>query len=102
MERNANYALVGLISTILLIAMIVFVFWLANFVFSAKYDTYFVLFTGPVDGLTRGGDVDFNGIKVGEVSDIKLNAKDPNQVIASVSLRADTPVREDSTASLEP
>ena len=36
MERNANYALVGLISTILLIAMIVFVFWLANFAFSAR------------------------------------------------------------------
>ena len=67
MERNANYALVGLISTILLIAMIVFVFWLANFAFSAKYDTYQVVFHGPVSGLTRGGDVQFNGIKVGEV-----------------------------------
>ena len=102
MERNANYALVGLISTILLIAMIVFVFWLANFVFSAKNDNYHVLFTGPVDGLTRGGDVQFNGIKVGEVTDIKLNAKDPNQVIADIQVRSDTPVREDSKASLEP
>jgi phospholipid/cholesterol/gamma-HCH transport system substrate-binding protein len=102
MERNANYALVGLISTILLIAMIVFAFWLANFVFSAKYDTYDVMFTGPVDGLTRGGDVHFNGIKVGEVSDIQLDAKDPNQVIAKISVRSDTPVRQDSIATLEP
>ena len=82
MERNANYALVGLISTILLIAMIVFVFWLANFAFSAKYDIYEVVFHGPVSGLTRGGDVQFNGIKVGEVSDIQLDAQDPNKVIA--------------------
>ncbi len=79
MERNANYALVGLISTILLIAMIVFVFWLANFAFSAKYDTYDVVFHGPVSGLTRGGDVQFNGIKVGEVSDIQLDAQRPQQ-----------------------
>ncbi len=79
MERNANYALVGLISTILLIAMIVFIFWLANFAFSAKYDTYHVVFHGPVSGLTRGGDVQFNGIKVGEVSDITPRRPGPQQ-----------------------
>lgn len=102
MERNANYALVGLISTILLIAMIVFIFWLTNFALSAKYDTYNVVFHGPITGLSRGGDVQFNGIKVGEVSDIQLDAQDPNQVIAKVRVRSDTPVRVDSTATLEP
>jgi len=55
-----------------------------------------------VDGLSRGGDVQFNGIKVGEVTDIQLDAKDPNQVIAKIQVRTDTPVRVDSTASLEP
>ncbi|HEY2708079.1 MAG TPA: MlaD family protein [Caulobacteraceae bacterium] len=102
MERNANYALVGVISSILLIAMIVFIFWLTNFAFSQRYDKYDIVFHGSVSGLTRGGDVQFNGIKVGEVSDIKLDAQDPNQVIATVSLRTDTPVRQDSSASLEP
>ena len=102
MERNANYALVGLISTILLIAMIVFLFWLANVAFSQRYDTYDVVFHGAVTGLSRGGDVQFNGIKVGEVSDIKLDASDPNIVHASARVRSDTPVRVDSAASLEP
>jgi phospholipid/cholesterol/gamma-HCH transport system substrate-binding protein len=102
MERNANYALVGLISTILMIAMIVFIFWLANFAFSQRYDNYQIVFHGPVTGLSRGGDVQFNGIKVGEVSDIQLDAKDPNQVIASARVRSDTPVSVDSQASLEP
>ncbi|HLY79207.1 MAG TPA: MlaD family protein [Caulobacteraceae bacterium] len=102
MERNANYALVGLISTILLIAMIVFLFWLANVAFSQRYDTYDVVFHGAVTGLTRGGDVQFNGIKVGEVSDIKLDASDPNIVHAAARVRSDTPVRVDSAASLEP
>jgi len=102
MERNANYALVGLISTILLIAMIVFIFWLTNFALSAKYDAYEVVFHGPISGLSRGGDVQFNGIKVGEVNDIQLDAQDPNKVIAKIQVRADTPVRQDSAASLEP
>jgi phospholipid/cholesterol/gamma-HCH transport system substrate-binding protein len=102
MERSANYALVGLISTILLIAMIVFIFWLTNFALSAKYDDYEVVFHGPISGLSRGGDVQFNGIKVGEVNDIQLDAQDPNKVIAKIQVRADTPVRQDSQASLEP
>jgi phospholipid/cholesterol/gamma-HCH transport system substrate-binding protein len=102
MERNANYALVGVISTILLIAMIIFIFWLTNFALSQRYDTYDIVFHGPVSGLTRGGDVQFNGIKVGEVTDIRLDAQDPNLVVARVRLRSDTPVRQDSTATLEP
>jgi phospholipid/cholesterol/gamma-HCH transport system substrate-binding protein len=46
--------------------------------------------------------VQFNGIKVGEVSDIKLDASDPNIVHATTKVRSDTPVRVDSEASLEP
>jgi phospholipid/cholesterol/gamma-HCH transport system substrate-binding protein len=102
MERNANYALVGMISTILLIGMIIFIFWLANFALSQKYDAYNIVFHGPVSGLSRGGDVQFNGIKVGEVADIQLDAKNPNLVVARVRVRSDTPVRVDSDASLEP
>ena len=102
MERTANYALVGLIFTILMIAMFVFVFWLANIAFAQRYDNYDVVFHGSVTGLTRGGDVQFNGIKVGEVSDIKLDASDPNIVHATTKVRSDTPIRVDSEASLEP
>jgi phospholipid/cholesterol/gamma-HCH transport system substrate-binding protein len=102
MERNANYALVGLISTILLIGLIVFIFWLTNFALSQQYDKYNVVFQGPINGLSKGGEVNFNGIKVGEVSDIKLDAQNPNQVVATVKVQSDTPVRQDSTASLEP
>jgi phospholipid/cholesterol/gamma-HCH transport system substrate-binding protein len=101
MERNANYALVGVIFTILLIATLVFVLWLTNFAFSQRYDTYDVVFHGPISGLSKGGDVQFNGIKVGEVSDITLDAADPNLVHAKARVRSDTPVRVDSVASLE-
>lgn len=101
MERNANYALVGIISTVLLVALIVFLLWLTNFALSSRYDTYNVIFHGPISGLNRGGDVQFNGIKVGDVDDIALDARDPNLVIARIKVRSDTPVRQDSQATLE-
>jgi len=102
MERNANYALVGVIFTILLIATLVFVLWLTNFAFSQRYDNYDVVFHGPISGLSKGGDVQFNGIKVGEVSDITLEKDDPNLVHAEARVRSDTPVRVDSVATLDP
>src|ERR1700710_2107780 len=102
MERNANYALVGVISTLLLFGMIVFILWLTNFALSAKYDRYNIIFHGPVSGISKGGEVTFNGIKVGEVSEIKLDPRDPNLVIGTVRVQSDTPVRQDSFATLEP
>ena len=102
MERNAHYALVGLISMLLFLGMIVFVFWLAKFQFTKQYDIYDVDFKGPVRGLSSGGQVFFNGIKVGEVTKLSLDNTDPNRVVARIRTTSDAPVRVDSTATLEP
>jgi phospholipid/cholesterol/gamma-HCH transport system substrate-binding protein len=102
MERNAHYALVGLISLILVMATIIFVFWLARFQFTKQYDIYDVDFKGPVRGLSVGGEVYFNGIKVGQVTKLSLDSRDPNRVVARIRTSSDAPVREDSSATLEP
>ena len=98
MERQANYALVGIISVALIIAALVFVVWLAQFQFNQTYDVYRIIFRGPVSGLSKGGEVQFNGIKLGEIIDIKLDERDPNRVITDIQLEGGTPVRADSTA----
>jgi phospholipid/cholesterol/gamma-HCH transport system substrate-binding protein len=102
MERNAHYALVGLISLLLVMATIIFVFWLARFQFTKQYDIYDVDFKGPVRGLSSGGEVYFNGIKVGQVTKLSLDKLDPNRVVARIRTSSDAPVREDSLATLEP
>lgn len=102
MERNAHYALVGLISLLLFVAMVVFVFWLARFQFTKQYDIYDVDFKGPVRGLSNGGQVFFNGIRVGEATKLSLDKADPNRVVARIRVSSDAPIRVDSTATLEP
>ncbi|PZQ58162.1 MAG: MCE family protein [Phenylobacterium zucineum] len=102
MERNANYALVGLSTLILTAALAVFVIWLARVRLNAEYDLYDIVFQGPVRGLTEGGEVHFNGIKVGEVTKIALDQTNPRNVIARVRITEDVPVRTDSYATLEP
>ena len=102
MERQANYALVGAVTLGLFIGLIAFMVWLAGFQFNKHYDTYDVLFVGPVRGISEGGEVHFNGIKVGEVTKLALDPADPNRVVARVRLVGGVPVRTDSYAVLEP
>jgi phospholipid/cholesterol/gamma-HCH transport system substrate-binding protein len=102
MERNANYALVGLVSTVLLIGLVVFFVWLGGSKLTRDYDLYDIVFQGPVHGVAVGGEVDFNGIKVGVVNRVSLDPKNPQLVIARIRITPDIPVRQDSYATLEP
>lgn len=102
MEKNANYALVGTASLVLFMGLVIFVIWLARLQFTRDYDTYDILFEGPVRGLSQGGEVHFNGIKVGEVTRMALDRTNPSRVIARTRVTSDVPIRVDSYATLEP
>ncbi|MFN4288137.1 MAG: MlaD family protein [Brevundimonas sp.] len=102
MERDAHYAAVGLATIALVAALVVFSIWLARFQFSRDYDVYDIVFDGPVRGLSTGGEVHFNGIRVGEVTQLNLDRRTGNRVIARIRLDSQTPVRVDSRAQLEP
>jgi phospholipid/cholesterol/gamma-HCH transport system substrate-binding protein len=101
MEKNANYALVGAISIGLFIGLIVFIFWLAQFRLNREFDLYDIIFEGPVRGISEGGEVHFNGIKVGEVTKIALDPANAARVIARIKVTEDVPIKTDSYATLE-
>jgi len=102
MERDAHYAAVGIATVALLMALAVFTIWLARLQFNKDYDVYDIVFYGPVRGLSEGGEVHFNGIRVGEVTDLNLDPEKGDQVIARIRVDATTPVRVTSRAQLEP
>ena len=102
MERDAHYAAVGIATVALVAALAVFTIWLARLQFANDYDLYDIVFYGPVNGLSEGGEVHFNGIRVGEVTDLNIDQKRGDQVIARVRVDGETPVRVTSRAQLEP
>ena len=53
-------------------------------------------------GISDGGEVHFNGIKVGEITKIALDPVNASRVIARVKITSDVPIRTDSFATLEP
>ncbi len=102
METKAHHALVGFFVIFLAAAGGFFLLWLSQATFNREFKEFDVIFDGPVRGLSANSEVRFNGIQVGEVTELGLNADDPTEVIARVRVDAATPVKVDSIAQLEP
>ncbi len=101
MERKANYALIGLFTFAVIAGAFGFVFWIHQSVGKKQSVSYRVIFDGTVSGLRVGSSVLFNGIRVGEVTDLRLNADRPTQVTAMLTVNKATPIRSDTHVGLE-
>ncbi len=102
MENRAHFALIGAFVLIAAIAGVAFFAWLSNAQFDQQFDDYEVVFTGPVRGLSKGSEVRYNGLRVGEVQRLRWDKDDNNTIIASIQVVENTPIHIDSTAQLEP
>ncbi len=102
MENKANYALIGTFVLIAALASVAFIAWLSNSQFDQQFDEYEVVFTGPVNGISRGSEVRYNGLRVGEVTQLSWDEEDSNTIIAKIQVVKNTPVHTDSVAQLEP
>ena len=101
METKANYVLIGFFTLGVLAGAFGFVHWFRSIGKSQTSANYHVVFQGPVGGLRKGAAVLFNGMRVGEVSNLELNKHDPKQVIATIRVDANTPVRNDTVVGLD-
>src|SRR5262245_18506349 len=101
METRANYVVIGLFTLAVIAGAFGFVYWFSRAGDGSERATYRVVFDGAVAGLRTGGWVLFNGIKVGEVSDLKLNPQNPRQVVATILIDKSVPVRADTRVGLD-
>jgi phospholipid/cholesterol/gamma-HCH transport system substrate-binding protein len=100
METKANYVVTGLFTLAVIVGAFGFVFWFQEASGGGRGAAYRVVFNGSVAGLSTGASVTFNGIHVGEVADLTLDAKDPRKVVAVLTLDHAVPVRADTKAGL--
>ncbi len=101
METRANYALIGGFTVAVIISIFLFILWFSGANRPAELANYRVLFNGSISGLSRGGAVLFNGVRVGDVTHIDLAPSDPSQVEAIIAIDSRVPVRSDTKARLE-
>lgn len=100
METRAHHVLIGLVTVIVVAGAMLFGLWLTKSSVDSTFKDYEVVFNEAVSGLSRGSSVQYSGIKVGDVTSLRLDPQDPRRVLAQVRLSADTPVKEDTRAKL--
>src|SRR6266702_4670623 len=101
METRAPFVIVGAFVLAAIVAVFGFVYWLQNTGGLGPRATYHVQFEGSVPGLLVGAAVLFNGIRVGEVSELGLTPGRPRNVDVTISVASTTPVRADTKVGLE-
>jgi phospholipid/cholesterol/gamma-HCH transport system substrate-binding protein len=101
METKANYIVTGLFTLAVIVGAFGFIYWFQSTSGSREQATYRVVFDGSVSGLRTGASVTFNGIRVGEVAKLDLDAVDPRKVLALVNVDSTVPVRADTKAGLQ-
>ena len=101
METRAPFVVVGGFVLAAIVAVFGFVYWLHNTGGLGPRATYHVRFEGSVPGLLVGAAVLFNGIRVGEVTDLGLAPDNPRRVNATISVASTVPVRSDTKVGLE-
>lgn len=101
MEIRAPFVIVGAFVLAAIVAVFGFVYWLHNSGSMGPRTTYRVQFDGAVPGLLVGAAVLFNGIRVGEVTDLALASDHPRRVNATIAVDSATPVRADTRVGLE-
>jgi phospholipid/cholesterol/gamma-HCH transport system substrate-binding protein len=101
LETRASYALVGGFVLVLLAALAGFALWLAKLDIDRSFAEYDVAFTGSVNGLQEGSAVRYRGVPVGRVAAIRIDPENLAQILVRLELRPDTPVRDDTVATVE-
>ena len=99
METRSNHVLVGGVVLALLVALLVFIVWLAGFNV-ASIQRYDIFFKTSVDGLAKGSPVNFSGVPVGKIEEIKLMPDSPEFVRVRIAIDQDTPILQGTTATI--
>lgn len=99
METRSNHVLVGGVVLGLLIALLVFIVWLAGFTGTTE-KAYDIFFKTSVDGLAKGSAVTFAGVPVGKIDRIQLLPDSPEFVRVRINVQPDTPILQGTTATI--
>jgi len=97
-----NYVLVGAFVLLLGAVLVAGVLWLASGgAFQKRYDLYLAVEDESVAGLNVDAPVKYNGVDVGKVREIHLDAANPERVILLFAIERGTPIKEDTVAVLK-
>ncbi len=101
MEIRASYMIVGAVVLMLIAGLAAFSAWLVKSDVDDVSTDYAIYFEGSVTGLQEGSQVQYRGIPVGRIAEIKIDPDNVERVLAVAEIDANTPLTKDTFATLE-
>src|SRR6266478_7736650 len=102
METRAHYVAVGAFVLAVIFLAFVAVLWLGRAEFAQETKRYYIYFRGSVAGLNKGSQVQYNGIPVGRVIDIRVDPGNLEQIQVTVEIDTSiVDIKSDARAFLD-
>ncbi|MCO6052100.1 MCE family protein [Mesorhizobium sp. RP14(2022)] len=100
METRANYVIVGIFTLLAVLAAFGFVYWTAGIGDRGETAILRVRIPGSASGLGRGSAVLFNGVKIGDIQRVFIDAQNPSAAIADTLVDRLTPITRSTQADI--
>lgn len=102
METRAPYVAVGAFVLAVIVLLFATVLSLGGVEFAQELKRYYIFFKGSVTGLSKGALVQYNGITVGRVVDIRVDPDDLEKIQVTVEIDTNlVKIKTDARAFLE-
>jgi phospholipid/cholesterol/gamma-HCH transport system substrate-binding protein len=101
METRVRFIIVGVFAIAAIVGGFLFAWWIHAAGGLTSTRTLKVEFEGAAAGLRPGSAVQFNGVRIGEVTSIAFDAARANVVDAELAIDASAPVRADAKVGVE-
>jgi phospholipid/cholesterol/gamma-HCH transport system substrate-binding protein len=99
MKMRASNLMVGSVAFVVIAATFAGVLGLRKIRGLQQQTQLRIVFEGSTSGLRKGGNVNFDGVQVGEIISLKLDT--PRKMVALVRLDEAAPIRKDTLVGLE-
>ena len=102
METRAHYVAVGAFVVAIFVLAFVAVLTLGRVEFTQDLKRYYIFFRGSVSGLSKGSLVQYNGITVGRVVDVRVDPDDLEKIQVIVEIDTDlVKIKTDARAFID-
>ncbi len=101
MYSRANYTIVGLFVLLLGAGLVWFALWLGKYGAYREFDTYKVVTSESVSGLSKDSVVRLHGVDIGRVGEIRIDPKDVGRIEIFLKIRHGVPIKEDMVAFIQ-
>jgi phospholipid/cholesterol/gamma-HCH transport system substrate-binding protein len=102
METRAHYVAVGAFVLAVIVLGFVAAVSLGRIEFAQELSRYYIFFRGSVSGLSKGSLVQYNGITVGRVVDVRVDPDDLEKIQVTVEIdKTLVPIKTDARAFID-